>query len=342
MKRFSTLTRVGQARRLRAVALTALTAYALDVQRIRLVHNETNCTFRVDTTDGCAYALRVNRPHVFSPANIRSEIAWQEAVGRDTDIAVPAAVQTRTGDVLVTVEAPGVPEPRHCAIFAWLRGRPLAKQPTPANAEQWGRLAALLHTHGENWKPPASFSVRTLDRIFPFGDPDRLNSPRGHALVPAATRRLVDRMRVAVETELARLYARPGSPGLVHADLHGWNIKVDRGKLQLFDFEDLCYAYPIQDIATSLFYIVPRPSFSELRAAFRSGYEALRPWPEEYPGQLELLMVHRAIDLLNFALSWDDREGMEFVREAIDGLETHDRQMFEIWQAAASRTAIRR
>ena len=62
MKSFSTLTVLGQARRLRTLALNALQSYDLDVARLRLVTNEFNGIFRVDTTDGQKFILRVTLP----------------------------------------------------------------------------------------------------------------------------------------------------------------------------------------------------------------------------------------------------------------------------------------
>ncbi len=211
----------------------------------------------------------------------------------------------------------------------------MAEQINLVTAEKWGRLAALLHRHGLEWTPPQEFTARTLNRLFPFGDPNRLDSPAGHDRIPDELRPLLKRMVAAVTTELKRLYSQSDKPGLVHGDLHGWNIKVNAGNLQLFDFEDLCFAYPIQDIATSFFYIAPKPDFAELQAAFRAGYETIRSWPEEYPGQIELLIVHRVVDTLNYALSWEGQAGEEFVEEVIEGLKTHDRHIFEIWEASA-------
>jgi len=50
MKPYSTLTVRGQARRLRALALNALTHYALDVTCLRLVSNDLNGIFRIDSS----------------------------------------------------------------------------------------------------------------------------------------------------------------------------------------------------------------------------------------------------------------------------------------------------
>jgi len=43
-----------------------------------------------------------------------------------------------------------------------------------------------------------------------------------------------------------------------------------------------------------------------LKAAFQTGYEALRPWPVESQEQLAGLLAWRGLDLLNFVLYADN------------------------------------
>mgnify|MGYP001412571599 CR=1 FL=1 len=56
------LTVRGQARRLRPLALAALRQYDLDVVRLRLITNNFNGIFRLDTAAGQKYILRVALP----------------------------------------------------------------------------------------------------------------------------------------------------------------------------------------------------------------------------------------------------------------------------------------
>ncbi len=105
-----------------------------------------------------------------------------------------------------------------------------------------------------------------------------------------------------IADEIDRMYAG-GFPQVVHADLHWGNVKVYRGRLHPLDFEDLAWAYPIQDIAISLFYNLGNRRFAAFRDSFQSGYESIQRWPEHYPGQLDTLIVHRGLDLFNYLLT---------------------------------------
>ncbi len=302
MKLFESLTVRGKARRLRPLALAALESYDIDVDRVELVRNDLNGIFRVRASDGASYMLRVCLPNHHELATIQSEALWLEALASDPDISAPRPIPARRGAAIVTASALGVPEPRHCMLFSWLPGRDLQRVASTEHFEKLGRLMARLHRHSRHWQPPESFRVRALDRLYPFGDPQGLIGPAHQDYFEPETRELIERMERAIQTELLRLYTS-GQPQVVHGDLHWGNVKVYRGKLQPLDFEDLALAFPIQDIAISLFYSLNDLRFTELRRAFQTGYAAVQLWPQDWTGQLDLLIVHRGLDLFNYLLA---------------------------------------
>ncbi len=333
MQPFAFLTTQGRARRLRALALEALNYYDIDVARIRLVSNETNCTFRIDTVDGGIYALRIGVPDVHSNEEIEAEIAWQLAIARETDIPVALPLPSRSGDNVVTAGARGVPEERQCVLFSWAPGRMLAANPTPEGFETFGRLSARLHAHGRIYIPPIPAAIRQLDRLYPFGDPEQILNDKTRSLFSAIDYKRLLEMRSACERELTWLYQRDTAPQIVHGDLHGWNVMNYRGQLKFIDFEDLCWAYPVQDIAITLYYAARSKAYANLRAAFERGYETEAIWPEMYPGQIELHMVHRAIDLFNFVLGSAYRADEELLSGFVQAMQGHHAEQFEIWKS---------
>lgn len=310
MKPFSELTVRGQARRLRPLAFKALTRYDLDVDRLDLVRNDLNGIFRVRTTGGPSYLLRIARPGLHDEATLRAEADWLRALAGETDIPTPKPVPASDGEVVVTASAPGVPEPRHCLLFSWLPGRHLQGGASASQAEKLGHLMARLHDHTERWQPPDSFRVRTLDKLYAFGDPAGLLREQNRELFDSRTRALIADVEQRVRAELDRNFAS-SEPQIIHADLHWWNVKIYRGRLQPLDFEDLAWGFPVQDIAVSLAYTQRDERFPALRDAFRRGYTATRPWPEAREGQIDLLMLHRVFEIFNYLIASDfpRREG---------------------------------
>lgn len=302
MKQFADLTTAGKARRLRPLAFNALTNYSFEVDRLELVRNDLNGIFRVRTTTGDSYLLRVCLPDHHTLETLESEIIWLQALEEAEGITAPAPIPTRNGEMIVTASADGVPEERRCVLFSWLPGRNLQYTPTPEGFEKLGRLMARLHDHTDRWRPPPEFRVRTYNRLYPMGDPEGLLGARLRCAFDAETAALIAGMETRIVAELERLY-REYSPQVIHTDLHVGNVKSYRGRLQPLDFEDLAWGLPVQDAAITFFYSMRAERFPELRRAFERGYASLRDWPEEYPGQVDLLIVHRALELHNYMLS---------------------------------------
>ncbi len=168
MKDFSSLTRRGQALRLRRLARTALEYYDLPVVRVSLLSNDYNSAFRVDTRDGTPYFLRIGRPRPHGLEENQAETLWLAALHRDTDLRVPEPLPNRQGGLVTTAEAPGVPEPRNCVLFRWITGKDLAAKLSPEYMYQVGVLTTRLHDHALTFRPPQDFSIKTWDTVFYF------------------------------------------------------------------------------------------------------------------------------------------------------------------------------
>jgi len=310
VKDFNQLTNRGRVLRLRKMALAALENYDLDVKRVRLLTNDMNGIFRVDTAGGTKYVLRIciPAPGGHSLDTIRSEMTWLAALRRDTDLDVPRPLATRDGALVTTVEVPGVPEPRHCVIFSWVYGRDLADRPTLENWRKLGEFAARLHDHGAAFRPPDGFSINRYDKVFPFQEPVILfDEPHRH-LFPPDGHEVYQRTMERVQVALDRLNDCPGGMSLIHGDLHHWNVKVYRGRISALDFEDLMWGYPVQDVATIFYYLQNRKDYPALWEAFRQGYTGRRAWPEQYPGEIDTFIAGRTLVLANYIIQDDSPE----------------------------------
>ena len=99
MDAFYRLSSRDQSRRLRAMALVALRDYPFGVGTLKSLSLGRNAVFRVDTTEGRRYVLRLSRPisGMDMRKQVRLEMAWLSALSRDTDLGVPEPVPTRSG-----------------------------------------------------------------------------------------------------------------------------------------------------------------------------------------------------------------------------------------------------
>jgi Ser/Thr protein kinase RdoA (MazF antagonist) len=131
------------------------------------------------------------------------------------------------------------------------------------------------------------------------------------------TRAVLDRALAEVRGAFDRLYADPAGLQVIHNDLHHENIKIDRGRLRPFDFEDTIWGYPVQDIAMALQDLmidVTPEAYDPLLGAFRQGYESLAAWPERYDGQIDTFRVGRLFWVANYVARYQRR----YLREHVD------------------------
>ncbi len=312
------------------MARAVLENYALDVKRIRQMADDWNYIFRVDTTDGTRYVLRIGYPNVYSAQEARSEMQFIDWLAQQTAVPVVTPVPGKDGDLVYTAQVDGVPEARHCVLFEWITGADLGDDPSAATFEKMGAVAAQLHQHALAFTPPAGFQVETANTAFNPKDDVVLLAPQCAHLVSDAQRATFENAITLVEEKLAALYQQDGLR-VIHNDLHQWNIMVQKGQPIVIDFEDLVWGYPIQDIGVTFYYLFIEDGddgydYARDSAAFKRGYESVAPWPVTDPRDLNIFIARRALDLVNFVVGSDDPEMQEFaptmVARAVERIET--------------------
>jgi len=88
---------------------------------------------------------------------------------------------------------------------------------------------------------------------------------------------------------------------VLHADLHGGNLKWHEGALSVFDLDDAGLGVPAVDLAISTFYL--RSGDPEVEDALRAGYREVRDLPDVADEQFEALVAARQLLLANSLLS---------------------------------------
>jgi Ser/Thr protein kinase RdoA (MazF antagonist) len=289
---FADLSTRAQVARLRVTALEALRSYPINVASLKLLNHGFNTTFRVDTTDGRKFALRLNVNSRRSPEQIRAEMAWLDALSRDTDLHLPTPQKTTNDGLMLEVYSPDLERNLFAALFSWLPGKNLGDDATPAQMREVGRAAAILHRHALHWRLPKGTSLASHERLL-IDTPNNFDADVPH---------LNHEARVVVSTVfdktshvLRDLFARD-TPRVLHADLHNWNLKWARGKLYVFDFDDSCIGVPLLDLAIAAYYQRPDDS---LETAMLEGYQSVASLPEFSSAEYEAVVAGRNLLLLN-------------------------------------------
>jgi Ser/Thr protein kinase RdoA (MazF antagonist) len=191
-----------------------------------------------------------------------------------------------------------------------------------------GRFTALLHNQAAGFAAPAGFRVRKLDKVFYYADPSFpyvepvvLFDDAHSSLFPATRRDVFRRVADRVQAALDELYAEKDGLRVTHNDLHQWNVKVYRDRVYALDFEDLAWGYPVQDIATTLYYFDTHDQYETLFRAYKRGYNSCSDWPERYPGQIDAFIAGRDLMLANYVVISDNPEYRAIVPSYLARLE---------------------
>lgn len=292
---YTALDEEGQVEALRRVAIAAAERFGLGVRDLALVLHAYNTTFRLDTDDGRRLALRVNTNSKSTVTHIAAQQAWQHALAADTDVRVPDPLATPEGAWQVLVECPEWGGSLHVTVASWLEGDDVGE----CDAEQagaLGRTMAALHDHAEGFTLPRGASLPLFDEPL-FHDESHLE---GAVPMPAVHADVIRESLDICGRRFAEVYAGR-SPIVLHADLHGGNLKWHRGELAVFDLDDAGLGVPALDLAISTFYL--RAGEPAVEEALRSGYAQRRELPAVTEGQFEALVAARQLLLANSLLT---------------------------------------
>jgi Ser/Thr protein kinase RdoA (MazF antagonist) len=316
------LSNQGKLRRLRKLALLGLSNYDLKDPQITYHGFETNLLFRVTEATGERFMLRLASPEWRTLTDLQSEALWVNALARDTDIPVPEILPARSGALVLALSTPEVPDVWPMTLMRWAPGRLLGHYLTAHNLEKMGRLFAGLHVHGAAWQPPEGFTQRRFELWLSRGEAD-LISGNGHVAekpfhtpgelaIPPEHREWIARM--IQQVELAYASIDRSDLRVIHCDLWHDNIKLHRGRLYPFDFEDTVWGFRAHDIAMAMLDLletVGEAQYPVLRDAFRQGYERLLVWPED---RIEPYQIGRMLWVIN----WVARHQSKYLAKMIE------------------------
>jgi len=288
MKWYSDLTPTGKLRRLHKLAVAALAFYDLKSPKLAFHSFETNLLYRVTMASGERFMLRLATPGWRTFEDLQAEASWLGALRLETSLSVPRVVPARSGESVLPLCFPGVPDVWNTTLMSWVPGRLLRHFLSECNLEKMGALFAELHHHAASWDPPVGFTVRRFEHWLSRGEENliaggaRAAQPDGIAEVSSRARYLLERLHLHVESAYAAIDR--SDLRVIHCDLWHDNIKLYRGVLHPLDFEDTVWGFRAHDIAMAMLDLLEdtdEGQYTVLLEAFRRGYQAHMAWPDD-------------------------------------------------------------
>ena len=330
---FDKLTKMGKLRRLRALAELGLSHFDLNDPQITCHGFATNLLYRVQDGNGARFMLRLACPGWRTYEDLLSEVLWLKALAQDTNIPVPWILPTRSGDLVLSISHPDIPDLWTITLMSWIPGRLLGYYLTDQNLGKMGRLFAKLHQHGAQWQPPAKFTQRRFEHWLSRGEKDLLSDPEHSSDKAIHPDRKVDFSksnrawikRMISQVEAAYQAIDRSDLRVIHCDLWHDNIKLYHGKLYPFDFEDTVWGYRAHDIAMAMLDLletVGEARYPALLTAFQEGYTTLLPWPAD---PIEAFQIGRLLWKINWVARFERQYLMDMIEKHIPVFEHFER-----------------
>ena len=252
---------------------------------------------------------------------------WLDAIARETDLVVPAPVADREGSLLTVASAPGIPQPRVCALFRWVKGRFCSQHDlTVRHLRMVGRLMGRLQRHSERFVPPAGFTRIRWGADGLLGGVYGGTIAHAKAVLDPARRAIVDRAESITRHAMERLGEAPSVFGLIHGDLHQMNYVFLKGEARALDFDDCGWGYYLGDMGATLGPLVSRKDFAALRAAFLHGYRGVRRLDAGHERMLTSFLIADRLKIAVWMSGRRDNPGLrdgvaEFVSDRVHQIE---------------------
>ena len=304
MKDFESLTRRGRLLRYRKALVRALEQYPIEVKSLQFVAFESKPVYRVHANLGC-FAAKFHDPKEHVLSQMIGEMQFLDHVSRHSELRIETPLANSEGDFVTEVGGDWLPGPAHLALCTWVPGNQLKDSMSARSYRYLGKCSALLHDVSQSFRPPTGFSILTNDRVF-YWDKETILSRRDSRLLPKQRRNLFMKGAKRAQEAIQHLW-KSAEPIVIHNDLHPCNVKVYRDGLSLYDFEDLTWGFPAQDIGTAMYHVRFRDDYSELLGAFRGGYEEVLHWPLESDRHLDHFVIARLLMFANYVVNFNLR-----------------------------------
>lgn len=236
----------------------------------RLLSNRENVVYEMALPTGRA-ALRLHRGGYQSPAAIRSELWWCDALAF-AGVPVPAPLPARTGAPVVTLSTG-----RIASAIAWVGGEALGAAGVPfarplpetlALHETLGALLARLHRTTDALTLPPGFTRPRWDADGLVGESPFWGRFWDHPAASPAQAATLCRARAFLRETLSQ----PLDTGLIHADVLRENVLVNGRSVSLIDFDDSGHGFRLYDLGTVLSQNLYEPAYPAIRDALMAGY----------------------------------------------------------------------
>jgi len=215
--------------------------------KVSLLKYSENIIYKVEFSKSSPVVFRIHRPGYHDIEELEGEIRWMDEIHKDTQVRLPVVYRGRDGGFLQKMRTSGG-ETVYCSVISFLDGSPLGELKGEAlldGLEKLGEITARLHIQSINRDKSVKIKRFCWDINNLFGDNgDGIwGSWRDYEGITGHDYRILEKCTENIKKELNHYGRSNDRYGLIHADLHFYNVISYEGNDQIIDFDDCGYGF---------------------------------------------------------------------------------------------------
>ena len=222
--------------------LFAADNYEFDKATLHFISESTNQIYSFQKNNR-RYILRVSERSVEEMHQTKAEMDWLYYLAKN-NIGVGLPLRTNNGELVISTQDNG--KNFIVTSFEIVSGNFWDKNDTNKWNDKvfynWGKVMGDIHRLTKDFKPANDIDVRsTFDGRFALMDSVKK--------CPS-----VNKIAEDLINKIMALPKDKDSYGLIHNDMHQWNIYIDGDEINVFDFDDALYGWYALDIGVALYH----------------------------------------------------------------------------------------
>jgi Ser/Thr protein kinase RdoA (MazF antagonist) len=211
--------------------------------QMRFIKYSQNFVFTIQD-NGVERILRVTSNYHRTKKQIEAEMDWILFL-TNSGVNACKPIESKNGLLITTIDLPD--DSLHCIIFEKANGKQISG--TDINKELFrlhGKLTGKIHHITKSYP-----KVNTNDR-FNWND-NRLFTTDPNTYLPVNVKDNIVPVISCLINEAMMIPKTTNSYGLIHGDLNYENFFINQNRLEVFDFDNCCNGYFINDISKSIY-----------------------------------------------------------------------------------------
>ena len=277
---------------------------------VSLLKYSENIIYKVEFGKSEPVVFRIHRPGYHDIEELEGEIRWMDEIHKETDVELPVVYRGRNGGFLQKMHTSGGVDV-YCSVISFLYGNPLGELTDDLlldGLKKLGEITAKLHVQSINRDKSVKIKRFSWDINNLFGDNgDGIwGTWRDFPGLTSKDYHILEKCTENIKKELNHYGRGNDRYGLIHGDLHFYNVISHEGKHQIIDFDDCGYGFYMYDMGCAL--VTYSKNLEELEAAWIEGYEKVRKLSDEDKRLIPMFVLTRRITRLAWLASHADSD----------------------------------